>query len=176
MDVARYRSAAPVRVRVRGFDRHVPIRPLTRAELFSVDDVVGSRFGEHRHPARDIETQIVTVGLATGIPASALTVAQLRDLFDAWERVQDDHMPPTEQLGAEVELQLLEDHGSLIGDAIAAAQSTSPGDFFGSATGSLTDGQLAYYLTIRNAHENQFGEGTKCTMATLRNRAKRSAT
>lgn len=176
MDVARFRSAAPRLTRVRGIPRPIPIRPLTRGELLGVDDQLEQRFGRHAHSVRTTATRVAVLELATGIAdVGELDAAEVRALFAAWERVQDDSNPDVEQLGAEVELQLIEGRGYLISDAQAAAHAGGPADFYGAAVCNLTDGQLAYFLALQAAHE-RWSERQCRTAATLRKLARRSET
>ena len=176
MDVARFRSAASRLTRVVGFASPVPIRPLTRGEMIAIDDAIDQRLGAHLHCARRLAAQLAVLELATGCPdVGQLPEADVAALFAAWELVQDASNPDVEQLSAEAELQLIESRGFLISDAQAAANSTSPADFYGRAVCDLTDGQLAYYLVLRRAH-GRWSEKQCKTVAALRVLARRSGT
>jgi len=179
VDVARYRGNAPRLMRVAGFAAAVPIRALTRGELLTVDDTISQTFGDHYHPARSQGVQLEALRLACAEPEiGRLPPRAIDSLFAAWETVQGEHMPDIDRLGAEVELQLAEGEGSLLSDAHAAGHASSPADFFGVPTGALTDGQLAYYLTLRAAHARwaDRGGGSCTSLMMLRRRAGRSGT
>lgn len=98
----------------------------------------------------------------------------IESLFEAWRDVQQEHWPDTDRLEAEVTLQFAEseinaaaarqarmsgypepvfDDTPLASDAISAAVSKTPGQFFGLEEPMVTDAQLAYWLTLRAVHQ-----------------------
>jgi hypothetical protein len=121
-------------------------------------------------------------GAALGTAGEILAMtddAGIVALTELWLKVQAESVEGGRKLEAEIELQFRE-KGPALADAAGIVTSKSPADFFGVAGHDITDGQISYWIAIRNVHHDQFEResdgwnGGKTTKA-LEKRAGRSA-
>lgn len=191
VNVNRFKLATPSCVKPPGSPFYFYLKPLPSSELDLIqdaltafwnfyDDHIGEFFSVVDKMAATLERALCD---EKGNPRfsksdilSGFTCSQIAHLFVAQRDLQDASIPDSKWLEAEACLQHLEGQGQLVWDMVMAGSCESVVDYYGKSVDALTDGQMLYYLVLRdlNYKLNIKGEH-RWTLHALEKKANRKA-
>jgi len=171
VNVRRYKCPVPEPVAVG--DLTLELRPLSQMQIDLSFELARMRFTSRGlDPVGDtyeLEEAIQLLGAACWCLPEVLRrlyPLAIWRLLATWGKVQAHNTPDLDKLGKHLRWGVVEDPGIAM-DGAAAYQSTSPAEFYGKPTGTLTVGQMAYFLLVRQAFDELHVNDKKVTKAWL---------
>lgn len=191
VNVNRFKLASPSCVKPPGSPFYFYLKPLPSNELDLIQDALTAFWSFYTDPIGEFLSVVDKMaavleralcdekGQATFSKADILdgfTSPQIANLFLAHRDLQDASLPDTKWLEAEARLQHLEGQGQLVWDMAMVGSCDSFLAYYGKPADQLTDGQMLYFLVLRDLHYklNVKGESS-WTLSTLERKANRKA-
>jgi hypothetical protein len=165
MNITRYKC--PVAIPYKLNNSLFSIRPISQNEISEAEQFARAHCPDEKYYHLERAVQILSAATGCGVLALRKnTPNEIYTAYSKWVDIQNESTPDAEQLREYASFAIYLD-SELAFDGFAAYHSQGPSDYYGSAVGALTAGQLIYFVIVKNAYARKVESEQKVTKTWL---------